>query len=220
MMGVTQHNIAAVSFNLCLGITHYIMRTHGSLCTHARTAPCAHTQAICATLICALFPRPIGSAPSMSPRHTLSSQGSSSIPGLPAIELSSSQRTSAATGMPARPSQVYSVDTALNTPLPPLPSPSQSSKRNSIQGGGTPSGQRLKGLDILEELEALELQRHNAALAYDSDEEFKAFGRHTQAQAQPDIVVTNATGLVGLTKGVRLPDAILVPSEDADKTDD
>lgn len=74
--------------------------------------------------------------------------------------------------------------------------------------------------DILEELEALELQRHQAA-TYDSDEEFArhGFGQLGSAPHGEGPVITTQTAGVGLTKGVRLPDAILLPQDDAERDD-
>mmetsp|Transcript_16084 Transcript_16084/g.34790 ORF Transcript_16084/g.34790 Transcript_16084/m.34790 type:complete len:416 (+) Transcript_16084:136-1383(+) len=58
-------------------------------------------------------------------------------------------------------------------------------------------------LDILERLERLELQQRQDEEDDDDDDDGDAGG----------VVVTTASGMLGLTKGVRLPDAILVPQD-------
>ncbi|KAL6758725.1 hypothetical protein V8C86DRAFT_2589602 [Haematococcus lacustris] len=121
--------------------------------------------------------------------------------------------------------------------------PGQAESNNGIGAGCSAAGPRTgarhhKGLDILEELERLELQRHRAAVSCDSDDEFfeltgsrrgsmgTVAGGHPHrgvgggnssresSQAQAGVVVTTQTGHLGLTKGARLPDAILLPDED------
>jgi hypothetical protein len=85
--------------------------------------------------------------------------------------------------------------------------------------------QRHRGLDILEELERLELQQQTNLAQYDSDDDLlgtlgRTGGRRTMGReevsraAVPQVVTQHG---FGLTKGARLPDAILVPNEDDDE---
>ncbi len=105
----------------------------------------------------------------------------------------------------------------------------QGGARGVAEGGADAQQQRSagegalrhRGLDVLDELERLEeQQRQRAAEASDSEEEWAggagadASTAHERGAAGAGPVIVTAHGMVGLTKGARLPDAILLPQAD------
>ncbi len=82
---------------------------------------------------------------------------------------------------------------------------------------------RHRGLDILEELEALERKREDHIRHYDSDEEFAALlspwqgTRGRVGDKSEELIVETHTGLVGVTRADRLPDSIVLPEIESDQ---